>query len=92
MFDGEYPITPDVEISWSRPPAIGVAGLQARRRKAADHARKVGPIAADLRKRGLSLRQIAAALVNQGVRTRRDAAWTAASVRALLQTFEAADG
>lgn len=90
MFDVECALVPDLKISWARPPTIGVAGLQARRKKAADYTREVGPVAAVMRGQGLSLRQVALELVEQGIRTRRGAAWTAASMSALLQTFDAA--
>ncbi|SDC73999.1 recombinase family protein [Belnapia rosea] len=62
-------------------PALGRAALK----KAADaFARDVGPVAAEMRLNGLSLRQIASYMAERGIRTPRGGAWTAASVRALL--------
>lgn len=62
--------------------AAGTAALQA----AADaFAADVGPIAAALRDQGKSLRQIAAALVEQGIRTARGGAWTATAVKNVLE-------
>ncbi len=66
----------------------GAKGLKTRQARAATFAGEVGPIAAAMRAEGRSLRQIAAALVERGVHTRRGADWTAASVRTLLQAAE----
>jgi DNA invertase Pin-like site-specific DNA recombinase len=60
------------------------AGLKARQDRAHAFAASVGPIARELRDSGLSLRQVAAALAERGVRTSQDGAWTAAAVRNLL--------
>jgi DNA invertase Pin-like site-specific DNA recombinase len=65
------------------------AGLKARLDRAEAFAASVGPIAQELRGQGLSLRQIAAALAERGIRTPRDATWTAAAVRNLLNRFPA---
>ena len=59
-------------------------GQAARIAKADAYASDVGPIAAGLRDEGMSLRQVAAALVDQGIRTPRGGAWTAAAVRSVL--------
>lgn len=89
MYDGQHEPIIGIEISWSRPRSTGIGGLQARQKKAADYARKIGPTAVPMRERGLSLHQIAVALVEQGIWTRRGAAWTASSVRIMLQNFDA---
>jgi DNA invertase Pin-like site-specific DNA recombinase len=53
--------------------------------RAADaYAADVGPAAKTLRARGMSLRQVAAELAGQGVRTPRGGEWSAAAVRAVL--------
>ncbi len=66
-------------------PKVDVAaGLKARQERAAAWAAGVAPIAAALRAEGKSLRQIAAALTQQGVQTSRGGAWTAAAVNAVL--------
>ena len=54
-----------------------------------DFAACVGPVIADLRGQGLSLRQIVAELDKRGIRTMRGGAWTAATVRNVLQRVEA---
>lgn len=53
-------------------------------RMADTFAAEVGPIAADMCAAGKSLRVIANELTTRGIRTARDAAWTAAAVRNLL--------
>lgn len=68
------------------PDRPGARALQARQKLAAAFAATVGPIAASMRAEGCTLHHIALSLVASGIRTRRGAAWTAASVRALLQT------
>lgn len=45
----------------------------------------VGPIAAGLRDRGMSLRQIVAALAEQSIWTARGGQWTATAVKNLLE-------
>ena len=65
----------------------GTAALMAR---ADAFAADVGPIAASLRDRGMSLRQIAAALVEQGIRTARGGEWTATAVKNLLERTQGA--
>jgi hypothetical protein len=44
----------------------------------------VGPVIAELRDAGQSLRQIAAELTHRGIRTMRGGAWTAATVQRVL--------
>jgi DNA invertase Pin-like site-specific DNA recombinase len=60
------------------------AGMQARQERATAFAAAVGPMAAEMRAAGLSLRQIGAELVSRGVRTPRGGEWTATAVRDLL--------
>lgn len=60
------------------------AGLAARQAKAAAFAESVGPMVRDMRHSGMSLRQIAAALTERGIRTPRGGAWTAAAVNVIL--------
>jgi len=59
-------------------------GGDAVAKMADDFAAEVGPIAADMRATGKSLRAIASELTARGIRTARDASWTAAAVRNLL--------
>jgi DNA invertase Pin-like site-specific DNA recombinase len=67
-------------------PALAAAA----RRKAADtFAASVGPIIAELRGAGLSLRQTAAELASRGIRTPRGGAWTAAAVKNVLDRIAA---
>jgi len=54
-----------------------------------DFAACVGPVVTELRDSGLSLRQIVAELDKRGIRTMRGGAWTAATVRNVLQRVEA---
>ena len=60
------------------------ASAAARRATQEAYAREVGPVAVDLRTAGLSLRQIAAQLVERDIRTPRGGAWSADAVRTLL--------
>jgi DNA invertase Pin-like site-specific DNA recombinase len=62
-------------------PAAATAALQAQ---ADEFAASVGPVIAELRDAGQSLRQIAAELTHRGIRTMRDGAWTATAVRRVL--------
>jgi len=66
------------------PPPDGAKGLRVRQDKAVAYVREVGPIAADLRAEGASLRQVAAVLTKRGIQTPRGKAWTATGVRTLL--------
>ena len=70
---------------WKGGPIVdGSLGAAANRERAAAFAAKVRPIVADLRGRGLSLRQMAAELTAQGIQTPRGGAWTATAVRVVL--------
>jgi DNA invertase Pin-like site-specific DNA recombinase len=62
-------------------PALGRA---ARSRASDEFAATVGPIIAELRAAGMSLRQIVAELDRRNIDTMRGGAWTAASVRNVL--------
>lgn len=66
------------------PKVDGATGTAARQAKAAAFAAQVAPTAAELREKGLSLRQIAAELDAQGIRTPRGGSWTAAAVNKVL--------
>jgi DNA invertase Pin-like site-specific DNA recombinase len=59
-------------------------GAAARTRMSNEFAATVGPVAAELRKAGMSLRQIVAELDKRNIRTMRGGAWTATTVRSLL--------
>jgi DNA invertase Pin-like site-specific DNA recombinase len=59
-------------------------GTEALRRRADVFAAGVGPVAVEMREAGRSLREIAAALTERGVRTARGGQWSAAAVRAVL--------
>ena len=64
-----------------RDTAAATAGVA---RKADAFAADVGPMATDMRRRGLSLRQVAAEMTGRGIRTPRGGAWTATAVRNVL--------
>jgi DNA invertase Pin-like site-specific DNA recombinase len=69
---------------WRGGPKVATeAGTKARQDKADAFAAAVGPLVAEMQGRGLSLRAIAAELTGRGIRTPRDGAWTAATVRAV---------
>jgi DNA invertase Pin-like site-specific DNA recombinase len=71
-------------------PVPDAAKATAARQEAADaFAADVGPMAAEMRAAGRSLRQIAAELTAQGVRTPRGGAWTADAVRRVLERHAA---
>jgi DNA invertase Pin-like site-specific DNA recombinase len=61
-----------------------VSGGAAARAKADAFACQVGPIAAELRETGLTLRAVAAEMTRRGIRTPRDTSWTASGVNNLL--------
>jgi DNA invertase Pin-like site-specific DNA recombinase len=61
------------------------AGLEARRRRAKAFADSVGPTVRDLRDQGFSLREVAAALMERGIRTPRNGTWTANGVANILR-------
>ncbi|GAB0113724.1 recombinase family protein [Acidisoma sp. C75] len=62
-------------------PALGRAALAER---ADEFAQRVLPVIRPLRDTGASLRTIAASLTEQGIKTSRGGAWTAAAVNAVL--------
>jgi hypothetical protein len=62
-------------------PAVATAALVAA---ADEFAISVGPVIAELRDAGQSLRQIAAELTRRRIRTMRGGAWTAATVQRVL--------
>lgn len=70
---------------WKGGPVVdGRLGVEANRAKAAAFAADLGPMVLEMHGRGLSLRQIAAELVKDGIRTPRGGQWTAAAVRSVL--------
>jgi DNA invertase Pin-like site-specific DNA recombinase len=62
-------------------PALGRA---ARTQASDEFAQSVGSVAAELRRAGMSFRQIVAELEKRGIRTMRGGAWTAMTVRNVL--------
>ena len=62
-------------------PARAREGLM---KAAEEFAQQVGPLILAMRQKGISLRQIGAALTNHGVRTARGGAWSADAVRQVL--------
>lgn len=76
---------------WRGGPKVdGRLGAEANRDRADAYAAQVGPILAGMRGRGMSLRAMAAELTVQGIKTARGGAWSAATVRAVLQRLPAA--
>ena len=74
---------------WRGGPKIASAlGTEARQQRAAAFAAGIGSMVAEMRERGLSLRQIGAELSQRGIRTPRGGGWTAAAVRAVLLRAE----
>jgi DNA invertase Pin-like site-specific DNA recombinase len=70
---------------WRGGPKVDTAaGRAAIAEKAEAYAARVRPTVAALREQGLSLRQIAAQLVAEGIKTPRGGVWTAAAVSKLL--------
>jgi DNA invertase Pin-like site-specific DNA recombinase len=70
---------------WKGGPMVdGTLGAAANRSRADAFAAKLAPIVTDLRHRGLSLRQVAAELIAQGIQTPRGGEWSAAAIRAVL--------
>lgn len=59
-------------------------GTEVLRRRADAFVAGVGPMVAEMRRAGRSHREIAAELVENGIRTPRGGQWTAAAVRAML--------
>lgn len=77
---------------WKGGPKVdGSLGAKANRKQADAFAAQVGPMVTALRARGLSLRQMAAALTTEGVQTARGGQWTAAAVRSVLLRLGGAD-
>jgi DNA invertase Pin-like site-specific DNA recombinase len=73
---------------WRNGPKVdGSLGRAAQKKAAATFAASVGPMAAAMRQNGSSLRQIAAALTAQGIRTPRGGEWSAAAVNGILARF-----
>ncbi|WP_158743638.1 recombinase family protein [Acidisphaera sp. L21] len=71
---------------WKGGPKVeGHLGTQAVMARADAFAAQVGPIAAEMRSAGQSLRSIASELTEKGIRTPRAGAWTATAVRNILQ-------
>ena len=66
-------------------------GTEALQRRADAFAAGVGPMVAEIRRTGRSLRQIAAELVEKGIRTPRGGQWSAAAVRAVLARVTPSD-
>lgn len=64
-------------------------GLAARLRAADAFARSVGPVAAELHRQGVSLRQIAVRMAERGIQTAKGGEWTATAVKALLARYAA---
>ena len=70
---------------WKGGPVVdGRLGAAANQTKANAFAADVGPMVLGMHERGLSLRQIAAELVRDGIMTPRGGQWTAAAVRSVL--------
>ena len=70
---------------WKGGPVVdGRLGAIANKAKADAFAADVGPMVLGMHERGLSLRQIVAELVRDGVVTARGGQWTAAAVRSVL--------
>ena len=60
------------------------AGRRVLSAKADAFAARIGPMVCGMRAEGRSLREIAATLAEQGIRTPRGGAWTAAAVNGVL--------
>jgi hypothetical protein len=75
---------------WKGGPKVdGRRGCEAQRRQAQAFAAGLEPVVGDLRRRGLSLRQMAAELMAQGIQTPRGGQWSACAVRNVLLRLEA---
>lgn len=75
---------------WRGGPVVDQAkGVEAIQHKAQAFRSDVGPMIHDLQSRGMSLRQIAAELDRQGVKTSRGKDWTAAAVSRVLNASRA---
>jgi DNA invertase Pin-like site-specific DNA recombinase len=70
---------------WRGGPMVdNAAGRAAIRARADEFAARLRPMVSDMRGKGLSLRQIAAVLAEQGIQTSRGGAWSAMAVSAIL--------
>jgi DNA invertase Pin-like site-specific DNA recombinase len=67
----------------------GRLGAEAQQRRAQAFAVEPEPVVDDLRRRGLSLRQMAAEMALQGIQTPHGGQWSACAVRNLLLRLEA---
>ena len=75
---------------WKGGPKVdGRLGVEAQQRQAQAFAVELEPVVGDLRRRGLSLRQMAAELTSQGIQTPRGGQWSACAVRNVLLRLEA---
>ena len=75
---------------WKGGPKVdGRLGVEAQQRLAQAFAAELEPVVGDLRRRGLSLRQMAAELTSQGIQTPRGGQWSACAVRNVLLRLEA---
>ena len=70
------------------PPGDPTAAREALIEKARAFAADIGPMVQDLRAEGLSLRQIAASLTADGIRTPRDGTWSPSTVKRLLDPLK----
>jgi hypothetical protein len=67
----------------------GALGAEAQQRQAQAFADQLEPVVGDLRRRSLSLRQVAAELTVQGIQTPRGGQWTTCAVRNVLLRLDA---
>jgi hypothetical protein len=75
---------------WKGGPKVdGRLGVEAQQRQAQAFAAELEPVVGDLRRCGLSLRQMAAELTSQGIQTPRGGQWSACAVRNVLLRLEA---
>ena len=71
---------------WKGGPKVdGQLGAYANSKQAEEFAATLAPIMGELRDRGLTLREMAAELAAQGIRTPRGGQWSACAVRNVLQ-------
>jgi DNA invertase Pin-like site-specific DNA recombinase len=70
---------------WKGGPKVdGQLGAEANKKQADAFAATLAPVITDMQGRGLSLRQVAAELTAQGIRTPRGGQWSACAVRNVL--------
>jgi DNA invertase Pin-like site-specific DNA recombinase len=75
---------------WRGGPKVdGQLGADANRKQAEAFAAKLASVIREMRGRGLSLRDMAAALTAQGIRTQRGGQWSACAVRNVLRRVDA---